>query len=65
MIVYQLRGYPTTCYFVSHSDWSEMMKWLYQNDVEFMQESSGQHGIGFSINRASTESKLLFKLRWL
>ena len=49
MKVFQLRGYPTSHYFVEHDDWFNMIKWLNQNKIEWEQESSSVHGIGFTI----------------
>lgn len=61
MKVYQVIGYPNSHYFVQHSDWGEMVSWFYQNEIDWMQESSSMHGVGFRIL-----SKFeWFLLRWV
>jgi hypothetical protein len=61
MKVYQVIGYPKSHYFVKQEEWHEMICWLYQNKIDFLQESCSQHGIGFSL-RKNVE---WFLLRWL
>lgn len=61
MRVYQVQGYPRNYYFVKYSDWSTMTQWLSQNGIRYLHESSGMHGIGFSIRSDPT----WFLLRWV
>ena len=49
-MVYQLRGYPNDHYFVRTSEeWHQMTQWLSEREIDYLQQSSSQHGIGFSI----------------
>ena len=59
-MIFQLQGYPKHHYFVKHNDWNEIRDWLWQNDVDYLQEYSGPHGIGFTL-RKNVE---WFMLRW-
>lgn len=61
MKVYQVIGYPKSHYFVQQTDWVEMITWLNQNKIDFLQESCSQHGIGFSLR----SNAAWFLLRWL
>jgi len=62
MKVYQVTGYPKNHYFVK--DFQELltiMGWMGKNDVDYLHESSSQHGYGFSV-RKNFE---WFSLKWL
>lgn len=62
MKVYQVTGYPKTHYFVK--DFQELltiMSWMKKNNVDYLHESSSQHGYGFSV-RKNFE---WFSLKWL
>ena len=61
MRVYQVIGYPKSHYFVSSADWGNITRWMRQNKVDFLQESCGQHGVGFSLY----DNADWFLLRWL
>ena len=62
MTVYQVRGYPRSHYFVkTWTEFLEINKWMYKNKVDYLHESSSQHGYGFSI-RTNLE---WFILRWI
>jgi hypothetical protein len=61
MKVFQLRGYPENHYFVDHDDWNTILQWMWQHNVDYLQQSSSPHGIGFSI-RSNFE---WFSLKWL
>lgn len=61
MKVYQVRGYPSSHYFVKDfQEFLNILGWMKQNDVDYLHESSSQHGYGFSI-RKNLE---WFQLRW-
>ena len=61
MKVYQVVGYPTHHYFVrDFQEFLNIMSWMKQNDVDYLHESSSQHGYGFSV-RKNIE---WFRLRW-
>ena len=61
MKVYQLAGYPRNHYFVkTFSQFIVVYSWMRQHDVEYLHESSGNHGIGFSV----TKNLEWFLLRW-
>jgi len=62
MKVYQVRGYPSNHYFVK--DFQELlniMGWMKKNNIDYLHESSSQHGYGFSV-RKNFE---WFSLKWL
>jgi len=62
MKVYQVVGYPKNHYFVdSFQELLDIMAWMNSNNVDYLHESSSQHGYGFSI-RKNFE---WFSLRWL
>ncbi len=61
MKVYQVVGYPKSHYFVrDFQEFLNIMNWMKKNDVDYLHESSSQHGYGFSI-RKNLE---WFLLRW-
>ncbi len=61
MKVYQVVGYPNNHYFVrDFQEFLNIMSWMKQHDVDYLHESSSQHGYGFSI-RKNLE---WFLLRW-
>lgn len=59
MKVFQVTGYSKNQYFVSHEDWKKMYLWLNENNVDFLHECSGSHGVGFT----SRKNKAWFILR--
>jgi hypothetical protein len=62
MKVFQLRGYPQHHYFIKDpGEWYEFCRWCWENNVEYLQESSSLHGIGFSIRKNFD----WFALKWL
>lgn len=67
MNVYQVRGYPNDHFFVqTHEEWSAMQRWLYEHDIDYLQQSSSMHGIGFSIRdyRGIKGHEAWFRLSW-
>ena len=67
MNVYQVRGYPNHHFFVKHDEWQHMIQWLVENGILWLQESSGPHGIGFSIRdyKGQKGHEEWFRLKWL
>jgi hypothetical protein len=62
MKVYQVVGYPRNHYFVrTFPELSEIMSWMEKNNVDYLHESSGLHGFGFSVRRNFE----WFSLKWL
>lgn len=62
MKVYQVTGYPKNHYFVrDFQEFLNIMGWMSKNDVDYLHESSSQHGYGFSV-RKNFE---WFSLAWL
>lgn len=60
--IYQVYGYPKNHYFVGSTlHWYKLTDWMRKNDVDYLHESSTQHGYGFSI-RKNFE---WFSLKWL
>ncbi len=61
MKVYQVKGYPSNHYFVrDFQEFLIIIRWMNENNVGYLHESSSQHGYGFSI-RKNIE---WFMLRW-
>ena len=61
MKVYQLPGYPHNHYFVkTFQEFMDMIGWMYKNNVNFLHESSGVFGYGFSVGKNIE----WFLLRW-
>ena len=62
MKVYQVTGYPNNHYFVrDFQEFLNIMGWMKKNNVDYLHESSSQHGYGFSV-RKNFE---WFSLAWL
>ena len=62
MKVYQVTGYPKNHYFVKDfQEFMIIMGWMKKNNVDYLHESSSQHGYGFSV-RKNFE---WFSLKWL
>lgn len=55
------QGYGPNAYLIEHRHWTEMTRWLYQNNVDFWQLSSSPWGIGFQIK----DNIEWFNLKWL
>lgn len=52
MKVYQVRGYPNNQYFVKDfQEFLNIMSWMSKNNVDYLHESSSQHGYGFSVRK--------------
>jgi hypothetical protein len=61
MKVYQVAGYPKNHYFVKDfRQFLEIASWMTKNNVDYLHESSGIHGCGFSVRK----NKEWFLLRW-
>jgi hypothetical protein len=56
------QGYGPNAYLIQHQHWTEMTRWLYQNDVDYWQLSSSPWGIGFQVKGDNIE---WFNLKWL
>lgn len=64
MKVFKVRGFPADFWFVSSaSEFSEIRKWLYKNNISYMHMTSGSHGYGFKITGGDNDITL-FTLTW-
>lgn len=61
MKLFEKHGYGPNAYVVKHENWNEICKWLYTNNVDWWQLSSGPNGIGFQV-KSHIE---WFNLKWL
>lgn len=61
MNAFKITGYPDHVWFVRTHDWNTVLHWLWDNDVEFMQECWTNRGVGFSV---TGDKEWLFLLTW-
>lgn len=62
MRIFQLPDFPKHHYFVETLiEWWTVREWMNDNDIDWIHESSGHQGIGFSVR----SKHAWFILRWM